>query len=45
MYIKYFGADYKPEPYIVAEYERAKNHKYYMTSRMITRERHLFVRS
>src|SRR3984957_3652256 len=36
MYIRYFGADYKPEPYIVAEYERAKNHKYYMTSRLIT---------
>ena len=35
MYIKYFGADYKPEPYIVAEYERARNHKYYMTSRLI----------
>src|SRR5215472_16980357 len=30
MYIKYFGADYKPEPYIVREYERARNHKYYM---------------
>ena len=36
MYIKYFGADYKPEPYIVAEYERARNHKWYMTSRLIT---------
>jgi hypothetical protein len=35
MYIKYFGADYKPEPYIVREYERARNHKYYMTSRLI----------
>jgi hypothetical protein len=35
MYIDNFGADYKPEPYIVAEYERAKKHKYYMTSRMI----------
>src|SRR6202142_2398577 len=35
MYIDNFGADYKPEPYIVAEYERAKNHKYYMTPRMI----------
>jgi hypothetical protein len=35
MYIDNFGADYKPEPYIVAEYERAKSHKYYMTSRMI----------
>jgi len=36
MYIKYFGADYRPEPFIVAEYERARNHKWYMTSRMIT---------
>ncbi len=36
MYIRYFGADYKPEPYIVAEYERARNHKWYMTSRLIT---------
>src|SRR6516225_9614348 len=35
MYIKYFGADYKPESYIVREYERARNHKYYMTSRLI----------
>ena len=35
-YIKLFGPDYKPEPYIVAEYERAKKHKWYMTSRMIT---------
>jgi hypothetical protein len=36
MYIKYFGADYRPEPYIVDEYERARNHKHYMTSRLIT---------
>ena len=36
MYIKLFGADYQPEPYIVAEYERARNHKWYMTSRLIT---------
>ena len=35
MYIKLFGDDYKPEPYIVAEYERARNHKWYMTSRLI----------
>jgi hypothetical protein len=34
-YIKLFGADYKPEPYIVAEYERARNHKWYMTARQI----------
>ena len=36
MYIKHFGADYRPEPYIVAEYERARSHKWYMTSRLIT---------
>jgi hypothetical protein len=36
MYVKLFGADYRPEPYIVAEYERARRHKWYMTSRMIT---------
>jgi hypothetical protein len=36
LYIKFFGDDYKPEPYIVAEYERARNHRWYMTSRLIT---------
>ncbi len=35
-YIRFFGEDYRPEPYIVEEYERAKNHKWYMTSREIT---------
>ena len=35
MYVKYFGADYKPEPYIVEEYKRARNHKHYMTARLI----------
>jgi hypothetical protein len=35
MYVKYFGADYKPEPYIEAEYQRARDHKYYMTARLI----------
>jgi len=35
MYIKLFGDDYRPEPYIVAEYERARNHRWYMTSRLI----------
>jgi hypothetical protein len=34
-YVELFGDDYKPEPYIVAEYERARNHKWYMTSRLI----------
>ena len=35
LYIRMFGEEYQPEPYIVAEYERAKKHKLYMTSRMI----------
>ena len=35
-YIRLFGADYKPEPYIHEEYKRARAHKWYMTSRMIT---------
>ena len=34
-YINNFGADYKPEPYIVRDYELAKNHKWYMSSRLI----------
>jgi hypothetical protein len=34
-YTKYFGADYEPDDYIKAEYERARNHKWYMTARMI----------
>src|SRR5262249_13533518 len=33
--VKYFGPDYKPEPYIVDEYKRARGHKYYMTARLI----------
>ena len=36
MYLKLFGSDYRPEPYIVADYERARNHKWYMTARLIT---------
>jgi hypothetical protein len=36
MYRKLFGPDYKPEPYIVAEHERARSHKWYMTARLIT---------
>jgi len=35
LYVKFFGADYKPEPYIEAEYQRARSHKYYMTARLI----------
>ncbi len=34
-YIRMFGADYRPDPYIVEDYERARNHKWYMSARMI----------
>jgi hypothetical protein len=34
-YVRLFGADYKPEPYIEAAYKEALNHKWYMTSRLI----------
>jgi hypothetical protein len=34
-YVRMFGPDYKPEPYIVAEYERARKHRWYMSARMI----------
>jgi hypothetical protein len=36
MYVKYFGEDYRPDPYIEEEYQRARNHRWYMTARMIT---------
>ncbi len=36
MYVKLFGPEFRPEPYIVAEHERARNHKWYMTARLIT---------
>src|SRR6266404_2381014 len=35
-YIKNFGADYRPDPYIEEEYKRARDHKWYMTARLIT---------
>lgn len=35
-YIKLFGEDYKPEPYIVKSYNEAKKNKWYETSRLIT---------
>ncbi len=35
-YIGYFGEGYEPEPYIHAAYEYARNHRWYMTSRLIT---------
>jgi HD domain-containing protein len=36
MYVRNFGADYTPEPYIQRAYEEARNHKWYMTGRLIT---------
>ena len=35
-YVRNFGADYRPDAYIEDEYNRARNHKWYMTARMIT---------
>ena len=35
MYKKFFGPDYRPDPYIDDEYRRARAHKWYMTSRLI----------
>jgi len=35
-YIDIFGEDYQPEPYIRADYDYARSHKYYGMARMIT---------
>lgn len=35
-YIKYFGEDFVPEPYVREAYEQFKDHEYYMTARLIT---------
>ena len=45
MYVKYFGADYKPEPYIEAEYQRAREPQILHDRAPDLRERHLLVRS
>jgi HD domain len=34
-YIRLFGPNYEPEPYIKEAYKRARDHKWYMTSRLI----------
>jgi len=36
LYTKYFGENYEPDDYIKDAYQRARSHKWYMTSRMIT---------
>ncbi len=35
MYIRLFGEDFEPEPYIKRDYEKARAHKWYMTARLI----------
>jgi len=35
-YITLFGADYRPDPYVEEDYKRMRNHKWYMSGRMIT---------
>jgi hypothetical protein len=35
-YIRYFGEDYQPPNYIRQAYEQARQHKWYMTGRLIT---------
>jgi hypothetical protein len=35
-YIKTFGADYQPDPYVEEDYKRMRDHKWYMSGRMIT---------
>ena len=35
-YVKAFGADYRPDPYVEQDYQRMRNHKWYMSGRMIT---------
>ena len=36
MYVRMFGADYEPEPYLKAAHDYARNHKWYMDARSIT---------
>ena len=35
-YIKLFGVDFRPEPYVEEAYKRALKHKWYMTARLLT---------
>lgn len=36
LYVRIFGKDYVPEPYIYAAYEYARKHRYYLAARMVT---------
>jgi hypothetical protein len=35
-YVRFFGHDYQPPDYIRQDYEKARRHRWYMTSRLIT---------
>jgi hypothetical protein len=35
-YLRMFGADYTPDPYIDRDYQAARNHRWYGTARLIT---------
>ncbi len=35
-YVRFFGADYQPPEYIRQAHEAARNHRWYMTSRLVT---------
>ena len=35
-YIRLFGADFRPEPYLERAYKYARDHKWYMTARLLT---------
>ncbi len=35
-YTAWFGKDYRPDPYIEDDYRRMRNHKWYMSGRLIT---------
>ena len=36
LYLRAFGGDYRPDPYIEREYQQARAHKWYMTGRLLT---------
>jgi hypothetical protein len=35
-YVKMFGANYRPDPYIDRDYQAARNHRWYMSARLVT---------
>lgn len=40
MYTEWFGADYQPDAYIEREYQEARQHRWYMTARLVTLNDH-----